>query len=54
MSDKNVNPGDKAGPGTLVTGENICPHCKGTGEHDGVPCAICGGTGKVTEGLAGG
>jgi DnaJ-class molecular chaperone len=31
-----------------------CRHCNGTGEHDGIPCPVCDGTGKVTEGLAGG
>lgn len=54
MSDDSTNPGDEAEPGTPGTGENICRHCNGTGEHDGVPCPVCGGTGKVTEGLAGG
>jgi len=54
MSDTNSNPGDEAAPGTPGTGENVCRHCKGSGEHDGIPCPVCGGTGKVTEGLAGG
>ena len=54
MTDTNTNPGDEAAPGTDGTGENICRHCNGTGEHDGVPCPVCGGTGRVTEGLAGG
>jgi len=47
-------PGDEAAPGTPGTGENICRHCNGTGEHDGIPCPVCNGTGKVIEGLAGG
>ena len=54
MSDNRTNPGDEAAPGTPGTGENLCPHCGGSGEHDGVPCEACGGTGKVIEGLAGG
>ena len=51
---QDTNPGDEAAPGTPGTGENICPHCNGRGEHDGVRCPVCGGSGKVTEGLAGG
>jgi hypothetical protein len=54
MNDKPTAPGDEAAPGTPGTGENICPHCNGRGEHDGVPCPVCEGTGKVIEGLAGG
>ncbi len=49
-----TNPGDEAAPGTPGTGQNLCRHCNGTGEHDGQPCPECGGTGKVIEGLAGG
>ena len=50
-----TNPGDEAAPGTPGTGENICPHCNGRGRHDdGSECPVCGGTGKVVEGLAGG
>jgi DnaJ-class molecular chaperone len=47
-------PGDEAVPGTPGTGENLCPHCGGSGEHDGAPCPVCGGTGRVTEGIGGG
>ena len=55
MSDQDSNPGDEAAPGTPGTGENICPHCNGEGRHgDGRECPVCGGTGKVIEGLAGG
>ena len=54
MSDPDTNPGDEAAPGTPGTGENVCPHCNGDGEHDGVPCPVCGGSGRVTEGVAGG
>ena len=46
-------PGDQAPPGTVGTGENICPKCRGTGKVDGKPCPHCRGTGKVTEGLGG-
>jgi hypothetical protein len=40
MSNEPTAPGDEAAAGTPGTGENICRHCNGTG--------------KVTEGLAGG
>ena len=49
-----LDPGDEAGPGTAGTGENLCPHCRGSGEHGRAPCPVCGGTGKVTEGIGGG
>lgn len=48
-----LNPGDQATPGTPGTGENVCPQCRGVGRLDGQPCATCGGTGRVTEGLGG-
>jgi hypothetical protein len=54
MSEQPTAPGDEAAPGTPGTGENLCRHCNGTGEHDGIPCPVCDGTGKVIEGLAGG
>ena len=54
MSNEDTASGDEAPPGTPGTGENLCRHCNGTGEHDGIPCPVCDGTGKVTEGLAGG
>jgi DnaJ-class molecular chaperone len=54
MTSEPTNPGDEAAPGTPGTGENICPHCNGAGSHDGQPCPVCGGTGKVIQGLAGG
>jgi DnaJ-class molecular chaperone len=48
-----TNPGDEAAPGTPGTGENLCRHCNGTGQHDGRACPECGGTGKVIEGIGG-
>jgi DnaJ-class molecular chaperone len=54
MSSEDTAPGDEAAPGTPGTGENICRHCKGTGEHEGRACPVCDGSGKVIEGLAGG
>lgn len=53
MSDDNIAPGDEAAPGTPGTGENLCRHCDGTGEYDGKPCPVCGGSGRVIEGLGG-
>jgi DnaJ-class molecular chaperone len=50
---QDTNPGDEAAPGTPGTGENLCRHCNGTGEHDGTPCPVCDGTGKVIEGIGG-
>lgn len=54
MSSEPLKPGDEAAPGTPGTGENICRRCGGSGEQDGETCPVCGGTGKITEGLAGG
>jgi DnaJ-class molecular chaperone len=48
-----VNPGDAAPPGTPGTGENICQDCKGSGRIGAAPRHTCGGTGKVTEVIAG-
>jgi hypothetical protein len=49
-----LSPGDVAEPGTPGTGEDVCPECKGSGQIGSAPCATCGGTGKVTEGIGGG
>jgi DnaJ-class molecular chaperone len=48
------NPGDQAAPGTPGTGEAICENCKGSGVVNGQECPVCGGTGKVIEGIGGG
>ncbi len=53
MSNDEISPGDMAPPGTPGTGENLCPHCGGTGEHEGETCPVCDGTGKVIEGIGG-
>lgn len=45
--------GDEAPPGTPGIGENVCPHCGGSGEHEGRTCPVCGGSGKVIEGIDG-
>lgn len=49
-----VEPGDEAEPGTVGTGENLCPECQGTGLVANAPCRNCGGTGVVIEGIGGG
>lgn len=49
-----VNPGDDAPTGTPGTGEDVCRHCNGAGKHGDITCPVCGGTGKVTEGVGGG
>ena len=54
MNDALTHPGDEAAPGTPGTGENVCPHCNGTGHHGDRECPVCGGTGKVIEGISGG
>jgi DnaJ-class molecular chaperone len=54
MSDQASAPGDAAEPGTPGTGENLCRQCKGSGVYEGERCPVCGGTGKVTEGIGGG
>jgi len=49
----NLKPGDEAAPGTLGTGENICPQCHGSGRLSGQSCPNCRGTGKITTGIGG-
>ena len=46
-------PGDDAPPGTPGTGEAPCPACEGSGTREGKPCANCGGTGIVNQGVGG-
>ena len=48
-----LNPGDEAAPGTPGTGEDICPHCHGSGRMDGSSCPNCGGTGKIVKAIGG-
>ena len=49
-----AKPGDEARPGTPGTGENLCPHCSGTGTVESEACPECKGTGKVITGIGGG
>lgn len=53
MSDKDMNPGDDAPPGTPGTGEDVCPECNGSGRKGDGECENCGGSGKVTKGISG-
>ena len=49
-----LKPGDEAPPGTEGAGENLCPHCGGSGRHeDGSACPVCNGTGRVITGVGG-
>ncbi|HEY9218604.1 MAG TPA: hypothetical protein VIO94_11180 [Phenylobacterium sp.] len=48
-----LRPGDEAQAGAPGTGENVCPHCNGTGRMDQGACPECDGTGKITEGIGG-
>ena len=50
-----LNPGDEAEPGTVGSGEDICPQCGGTGKlASGQSCPECGGSGRIVEGIGGG
>ena len=48
-----LNPGDEAAPGTVGTGEDVCPTCEGAGRVAGAACKTCGGTGRIVEGIGG-
>ena len=48
-----MSPGDQARPGTLGTGDAVCPDCGGSGKRAGRDCPTCQGTGKVTIGIGG-
>ncbi|HVY56677.1 MAG TPA: hypothetical protein VHA77_02385 [Xanthobacteraceae bacterium] len=48
-----LNPGDEAPPGTIGTGEDVCPRCHGRGVADGGRCPDCGGTGKIIRAIGG-
>ena len=52
-SDKSTNPGDEAPPGTLGTGEAICPDCAGTGRKGAKRCSNCNGTARVIRAVGG-
>ena len=48
-----MSPGDEAPEGTPGTGENVCPHCAGSGRRGDQACPMCQGTGKVITGIGG-
>ncbi|MEX3921135.1 hypothetical protein AB4Y43_33805 [Paraburkholderia sp. BR10872] len=49
-----LNPGNEGQPGAPGVGEDLCGACHGTGLVQGKRCAVCGGTGKVMQGIGGG
>ena len=52
---ENLSPGDEAAPGTVGSGDDVCPVCSGSGKNaSGGDCPNCRGTGIVTEGIGGG
>ncbi|MCC8404913.1 hypothetical protein LJ655_24075 [Paraburkholderia sp. MMS20-SJTN17] len=51
---KPLNPGDEGPADAPGVGEDLCPACLGAGSVGGVACALCGGTGKVLQGIGGG
>ncbi len=53
-TDAEIAPGDEAPPGTPGSGEDVCPHCGGSGRRDGAACEECGGSGRVIRGVGGG
>lgn len=52
--DTPLNPGDEGPPDAPGVGEDQCGVCRGTGMVEGHPCMVCGGTGKVLQGIGGG
>ncbi len=54
-TEKILNPGDEAAPGTPGAAEDICEQCSGKGLlASGAACPACGGTGRVMRGIGGG
>jgi len=50
-----LSPGDEAAPGTVGSGDDVCPACSGSGKNaSGGACPNCRGTGIITEGIGGG
>jgi hypothetical protein len=50
-----LSPGDEAAPGTVGSGDDVCPVCAGSGKNaGGGACPNCRGTGIITEGIGGG
>jgi hypothetical protein len=54
-SAQDLSPGDEAAPGTVGSGDDVCPVCSGSGKNaGGGDCPNCRGTGIITEGIGGG
>lgn len=54
-SGPDLSPGDEAAPGSVGSGDDVCPVCSGSGKAaGGSTCQNCRGTGIVTEGIGGG
>lgn len=52
---ESLSPGDEAAPGTVGSGDDVCPVCAGSGKNaSGGACPNCRGTGIITEGIGGG
>jgi hypothetical protein len=52
---ESLSPGDEAAPGTVGSGDDVCPVCAGSGKNaSGGACSNCRGTGIITEGIGGG
>lgn len=49
-----LSPGDEAAPGTVGSGDDVCPVCAGSGKNAEGACPNCRGTGIITEGIGGG
>jgi hypothetical protein len=46
-------PGDEGPPDAPGVGEDLCARCHGTGMVEGKRCEVCGGTGKLLQGIGG-
>lgn len=49
-----MKPGDEVPAEEPAAGEVPCDHCEGTGEHEGTPCPVCNGTGRIAHAVGGG
>jgi hypothetical protein len=54
QDNETMNPGGEAPPDVPGVGEDLCGACHGTGKVEGTRCMVCGGTGKVLQGIGGG
>ncbi|HLX00881.1 MAG TPA: hypothetical protein VKS80_02055 [Trinickia sp.] len=49
-----LNPGDEGPADAPGVGEDRCRACRGKGTVEGMRCVVCGGAGKVNQGIGGG